>query len=112
MRNGRWIVVAVVLMGWMSVGIAGADEPDGKAIYKAHCAMCHGIKGVPSPGFAKLKSPDFTDKGWQDSHTDAQIQKSVGRGVSGTMMKAFQKDLSPTEITAVVKYLRTLKAAK
>jgi mono/diheme cytochrome c family protein len=96
----------------MAAAAAGAVAPDGKALYETKCALCHGKEGVPPPPFAKLKAPSFSDAAWHKTKTDDQIRKSVLLGVKSTMMKAFEKEMSAAEVDAVVKYVRTLAAAK
>jgi mono/diheme cytochrome c family protein len=95
---------------WASLGLAAT--PDGKAIYGAKCALCHGKEGVPPPIFAQKKAPNFQDAAWHKTRTDAQLRKSISAGVSGTMMAGFASKLSAAEIDAVIAYLRKLAPEK
>jgi len=84
---------------------AGAETgaPDGKAIYLAQCAACHGDfgEGTYGPAFkggeVVRKFPAIGDQ-----------TAVVANGVSGTPMKAFAPKLTPAEIQAVVEYTRSL----
>jgi cytochrome c oxidase cbb3-type subunit 3 len=85
---------------------AAADQPDGAALFKTKCSMCHGADGR---GFAALKTPDFTDPKWQASKTDKEIASTIKNGKQGTMMQAFGSQLKDDEIDALVKEIRSLK---
>lgn len=84
-------------------GTTAAGPPDGKSIYLAECAACHGDfgEGTYGPAFkgglAAQKTPNIADQ-----------TAVVVNGVGGTPMKAFGSKLSPAEIQAVVEYIRSL----
>ena len=78
-----------------------ADPTNGKRIYDANCAVCHGVGGHPvlpgAPNFAKgdtLMQPDFA--------LSATVQQ--GKNV----MPGFLGILRDQEIRDVIAYLRTL----
>ena len=79
------------------------DKPDGMAIFKSKCAMCHGVNGK---GFKALKTPDFTDRKWQDSVKDSQILDVIKHGKKDTAMQGFADKLSEREILAVLRQVR------
>lgn len=86
-----------------------ADKPDGAAVFKEKCTMCHGPDGK---GFAAIKTPDFTDPKWQASITDDQIIETIKNGKKGTPMPPFGDKLSEDEIKAVAAYIRSLGKKK
>jgi cbb3-type cytochrome c oxidase subunit III len=99
----------LILAACLSVAAlaAGAqDSPDGAALFKQKCSMCHGPDGK---GFAALKTPDFTDPKWQASKTDEEIVSTIKNGKQGTVMPAFAKQLKDEDIDALVKHIRSLK---
>src|SRR5262249_39331964 len=52
-------------------------------------------------GYAAMKTPDFTSKEWQTSRTDEQLIETVSKGKAP--MPAFEKQLKPEEIKALVR---------
>ena len=89
-----------------------ASAADGKAIYTKECSKCHGADGKATTKMGKkLKCRDLSDPAVQSKLTDSQIAKSITDGVKEggkTRMKAV-KGLSGADVSAVVKYVRTLK---
>ena len=91
-----------------SLALAGsAFGADGAAIFKATCAMCHGPDGSASTGMGKsmglkpLGSPEVQKM----SEADLIALISNGKG----KMPASKGKLSDDEISAVAKYVHTLK---
>jgi mono/diheme cytochrome c family protein len=82
-------------------------QGSGAEIYKAKCAMCHGADGSASTGMGKtmalkpLSSPEV--QGLSDADLTALITNGKGK------MPAYKGKLSDADISAVVKYVRTLK---
>lgn len=87
-----------------------AQDPDGKALYLKNCRKCHGVKGVPSEQARKkyediesLADPAFLSKVSDDSMVTVMIN-----GVDD--MKSFKDKLTPDEMMAIAKFVRTLEA--
>jgi cytochrome c6 len=111
-HKGKFIVgfLAVILGIFAGAMIFfAAPGPDGAAIYKQRCAMCHGADGK---GFSALKTPDMTDPKWQASVKDKGLTDVIKNGKKGTSMPGFAGKLKNDEIHAVVVYLRSLKSKK
>ena len=80
----------------------------GRTVYAANCARCHGGDGVGRTTLGEMvEAPDLTDARWQGRRGDARMISSVTRGRG--QMPAFGKKLSKDEIAAAVAYVRTLK---
>lgn len=112
MRYVLAVVFSLMVIGLAagSFALAPPDEPDGAAIFKSKCSMCHGQDGK---GFAAIKTPDFTDPKWQASVTDAQIFDTIKNGSKkNTMMVAFGSQLKDDEIHALVKQIRSFNSEK
>jgi mono/diheme cytochrome c family protein len=104
MRTTR-IVLLLAAALLVSITAVRAAE-DGKALYDAKCAVCHGTNGVPK-SLAKT-SPTLSDPKWQQSTTVDAIEKRIIEGKAPTM-KPFKDKLTPEQIKAVAEYVLTLK---
>ena len=60
--------------------VVHAAGPDGHAIFKDHCAGCHGDDGK---GISTVGTPDFTDRKIQASLTDEEIIDTITNGRKG-----------------------------
>jgi mono/diheme cytochrome c family protein len=78
----------------------------GQAIYQAHCQMCHGAKGVPNPGMAKMLGIPSATSPAVKNLTAAQMFAVVKNGKA--KMPALKGQLSDAQIQAAVAYFRTL----
>lgn len=111
-RRGRArFVVLLAALCWGTPAPA-AKPPDGKAVYVAKCATCHGRTGKPAPMFANIGVKNLSDPEWQKSRSDAQILDVIKKGSEGTAMRAFSEELPPAEIEAVARFVRSLDASK
>ena len=95
------------------VGDAGALAR-GRAVFQAHCALCHGAagdgRGARHAGF-KHPPPDFTNEAWRDGATPAHVLEVVTHGVHGTAMAAWAGSLTAAERQDVAAYVLSLAAA-
>jgi cytochrome c6 len=94
------ITCAVLTLLWPSA--FGADLSQGQKLYRAHCASCHGVRGVPvMPG-----APDFTRQQTLMQPDPVLVDKlKQGKGA----MPAYQGLLRERELYDIVAYMRTLK---
>lgn len=102
----------------LSISIAivaplSARAADAKTNWANNCAQCHGPDGKANTKMGKtLNAKDLTDPKVQAEFTDAKATQSIKEGVKQngkTTMKAFGGKLTDEEISALVKYVRTLK---
>ena len=83
-------------------GVAHAKDAElarGEALYRQHCAACHGYDGNGGVG-VPLALPDF-----QYSVTNKFLETTIRMGRPGRIMPAFSS-LSDADIKAIVKYIR------
>lgn len=102
------LVMSVVLL-FASVFISSAwagKNVDGKALFEAKCAGCHGAEGVGTGMLKPLKGSDFLS-----SATDANLRKIIVEGTNGGMipMPPMKDELNKEEIGAIVEYIKSLK---
>lgn len=97
-----WLALTLVLA---APPLAAAPR-DARALYDGKCALCHGRDGRSNPALGAAKVRNFDDAAWQKERTDEQLRKSIAGGKEGTLMRAFEGELSAEEITGLVKVIR------
>jgi mono/diheme cytochrome c family protein len=106
------LVFVVVGTLMLPFGLATAGEANGKELFTKKCALCHGTDGVAKAMWAKQGARNFNDPAWQKEMTDDKIAKVVSDGVPDKKMPSYKAQLTPEEISAVIKHIRTLAPAK
>ncbi len=135
MMNKFWIAaIALAVVGaggaWLIAAPEGQDGvlpyrdatvvADGKELYVAQCAACHGLRlqGEPNwrerDGEGYLPAPPHDESGHTWHHPDEQLiaitalgtEKVVGNGYR-SRMPGFGDTLSPDEIVAVLAYIKS-----
>jgi mono/diheme cytochrome c family protein len=101
-------VTVLVSSAWLN---SAAQTAKGKsagggtaALYTKYCAKCHLEDGK---GLESLSPPNFTDTKWQSANTDAALAKGIRDGEGA--MPPFKDILTPAQINALVKHIRTFK---
>jgi cbb3-type cytochrome c oxidase subunit III len=89
-----------------------ADYPvskvDARGLFQENCVTCHGANGRAHTFHGRLAgAQNLTDPQWQTETTDAQIIHAIKTGPS--VMPAFEKKLSESEIDALAAYVRSFK---
>ncbi|PYT32097.1 MAG: hypothetical protein DMG58_10790 [Acidobacteria bacterium] len=119
-RPGTFLSVGLVctLIGIALAGItASAQEKEiknplaeeaaaiqeGSSLFRANCALCHGLKARGGG-----RGPDLTSGLWNHGASDAAIFRTISQGVPGTEMPGSQ--FEDGEIWALVAYLRSTSA--
>ena len=104
--------VAVVASALLAVALAAtrveAQEPDGAALYKQNCRSCHGAQGVPTPRMVSLypKLKTLADSAYLASLSTDSIAVVTRAGVGD--MKPYADKLSPDQIAAIARFVKTL----
>ncbi len=101
------LALSVVALAVIALATAPAAQAaaDGKALYDAKCAMCHGKDGVAKP-MAK-GSANFNDAKWQAAQKTEALEAAISDGKG--KMKGFKGKMTPEEIKAVAEYVKTMK---
>lgn len=104
--------VAVVIVSLFAFAKSFATAPaaaggqTGAALYGQKCAGCHGKGGQGMAMWKDKGQPDFTDPGFQRSHSDQQLTESIANG-KGKFMPAFKGKLSDDQIASLVAQVRS-----
>ena len=80
---------------------------DGASIFKAKCAMCHGADGSGNSPMGKSMGLRDLGSAEVQSSSDADLVAVISNGKG--KMPAYKGKLSDSDISDVVKYIRTLK---
>lgn len=115
----RVLLMAMVLFGF-GIGMVLSNATNaapiveldkGKALYRGHCAACHGINGGGNGPKAVGMSPaptNFSNATLMHSLLDSQLERAILAGKPGTAMKGYGTVMSPQDVAAIIKYLRSL----
>src|SRR2546423_14779970 len=98
-------MLTLAILALMATPLLADATPDGGAIFKAKCAMCHGPDGTGQTAMGK--SLKLRSLGSQDvqKQTDAELTKIISDGKG--KMAAQKGKLGAEEIKALVGYIRT-----
>lgn len=100
---------AVILALALSPSNGSAQAPDGAALYRQNCRTCHGLKGIPPRSmmtvYPNLKA--IGDSAFLRTRSVDSIVAVLRHG-AGRDMKSFANRLSPEEITAVARFVKSL----
>ena len=102
MNTKRVVPVALLAAFGLTVPVLAAE--DGKALYEAKCAMCHGVDGVAKKMAAGSKN--LNDPAWKKTATVEGIVKDTADGKG--KMKGMADKLSPDQMTAIANYVLTM----
>ena len=100
-----------LLLGGISSQLHAQAGANGKALYDANCAACHGPNGDGDTVIGKtlqasdLRSPELLKK------TDKELSASIVDG-KNNKMPPFKGKLKTEEVTALLKYVRETLAKK
>ncbi len=107
-------LMSVALAGLFTVAVVHAADVDGKKVFGAKCAMCHGLDGKGKPAMAKVKKLDPSALDMTKASTTGKPLEELIKNTSdgNGKMGAMKAKMTPAEIEASVKYMLTLSAAK
>jgi mono/diheme cytochrome c family protein len=108
-----WTIPAGAEKEVSPVKVSPAVLKEGKSIFDARCARCHGAAGKGDGKESDPQSPaaDLTDPFRADLNPEGVMFHRVANG-KPPAMPAFKSQLTPQEIWTVVAYAKSLRAAK
>ena len=83
----------------------------GAELYQVHCAACHGVSGRgdgPVGLTLRLPPADLSQHAVPGVHSDGQLFEWISRGYPGSVMPAFEDQLSEQDRWHLVNFIRTL----
>ena len=99
----------MTIVKWLLVlALAACSDPgtDGKQVFAAVCATCHGPDGKPNEMMvAKLGVKDLTSAEVRKNLTVDRVEDQVRNGSKNHAMPAFATALSSAQIRAVAAYV-------
>lgn len=90
--------------------LTGKQLEAAKALYANNCARCHGADGRGQTAMGRVfAAPNLADAGWwkKERPTDKRLTASIRHGRNQQRMPAFGRQLSKSEIAALVRLVRT-----
>jgi mono/diheme cytochrome c family protein len=97
-------MVPIALLAAFGLAVPVLAAEDGKALYEAKCAMCHGMDGVAKKMAAGSKN--FNDPVWKKTATVDGIVKDTKDGKG--KMKGMGDKLSADQMKAIAEYVLTM----
>jgi mono/diheme cytochrome c family protein len=86
-----------------------APAPDGAALYQANCRACHGPSGVPPQRMVAIyKELAPLDSAFLAARSEDSLVAALRDGIG--KMKGYKEKLTPEQIAAIAKYVKTLAA--
>jgi cytochrome c553 len=109
MKSLRTLIAGVSIIGVaiaLFVFAMPAAHADTAATYKAKCGPCHAMDGTPTAAGKVMGAHDLRTEDVQKM-SDADMTTIIAKGKN--KMKAYEKELKPDEIKALVAFIRTMK---
>ena len=114
MRRTPLLVIGLTLcvaVGGRRAAAQAPQAPDGQALYQKHCRACHGVVGAPPKNMMALyKNLRAFDSTFLAKRSEDSVVAVLKHG-AGRDMKSFKDKLTPEQMVAVAKYVRTLGSA-
>ncbi len=96
------VALATPALATSPVATAAATDAATKELYAAQCQACH-----MSDGKAAIPEMNLADGKWLHGTTVAALTKVISDGVPGKAMLPFKDRLTPQQIDALARYVRT-----
>lgn len=122
------LMIGVSALFWFLAGCRFAPEPgpaesnqasdqliDGKSLYDAHCASCHGIEGEGQPNWqipnadGVYLAPPHNSEGHTWHHPDQVLLDITAKGgaLPNSGMPGFADKLTQSEMETILAYIKT-----
>lgn len=102
------VLFAALLAAPLAASAADTKSLTPDQAYDKMCRNCHGADGKADTKMGKKYEIDsFADAAWQSKHSDTEIRDVITNGKAKTKMKAYKSKLTPEQIDALVKKIRS-----
>jgi mono/diheme cytochrome c family protein len=119
MKTHRFLLVLIgLVLTWTPAAAQPASPPTferGKALYEAHCAVCHGRDGRADTPVGRMLTPrprNFADPVEMARVTVDRMYHAIKEGRPGTAMGSWAPVLTETEIGDLIDYIHTLEVPR
>lgn len=107
--------ISLIVTLAMSAALQAADAEQGRLLYRANCAQCHGLegtgKGINAPHL-EVAPRNHTDYEEMNARTDEELFKAISEGGQAVnksvLMPNWGHTLSEDDIHDLIAYLRKL----
>ena len=114
-KGSVFLLLAIGATVMMLASHSVAEEPSkGMALYRGHCAVCHGIDGGGNGPKAPGMNPpptNFRNATLMRAMPDSQLERAILAGKPGTAMKGYGTVMNPQDVAALIKHLRSLSVS-
>jgi mono/diheme cytochrome c family protein len=123
-REMKSLVTGTLILAVAAAASAGAKKggaskaaqiAEGRTVFEANCAACHGPSGMgDGPAAAALdpKPRNLTDAAYMKTRSEAALRKVIAEGGQSSglspVMVGWQGTLTPAQIDAVLAYVQSL----
>ncbi len=101
------VVPLVAIVALLAMPLFADGTPDGAALFKSKCALCHGPDGSGQTPVGKSMNLKPLSSAEIQKQSDAELGKTISDG-KGKMLP-YKSKLTAEEIKAIVAHIRTLK---
>ncbi len=92
----------VFLMAVLPLAAQSSDVTEGAFTFRVYCSECHGREGRGARG------PDLASGRFTHGDSDAEMTRTISKGVPGTGMPSFGEDLPDVAVRQLVAFVQSL----
>lgn len=109
-RHLRAVLSALAILGFAALpAVPALAGPNGEALYKQHCATCHGVDGkADTPVGRALHAAHLVDPKYASMESDAGVIHAIR---TLPKHKAVSSEVTDEQLKAIAAHIRELAAA-
>lgn len=105
-----YVIASTSILFVANSALAKGSAKEGKKVYEANCATCHGVKGKGDGAVGAALNPkprNFVEGKFKYGSTDKDLFKTISNGKG--IMPSWKASLNEKQINDVIAYVRTFK---